>query len=116
MVSEVSGLPPMSEKRWLTSSTTSCGSDRPPVTRARYSGISSTTSGVPWASSRTASAMARLAGNIFANEFHYGLDVFDWRAGHDPMAQVKDVSRPGGSLVENLVNALPDQFRLGKER
>src|SRR5581483_5485549 len=117
MVSGVSGLPPISEKRWLTSSTTDCGSGRPPVTRARYSGISSTASGVPCASSRIASAMPHLLpGRAFAHEPHHRLHVLAGCAGNDAVAEVEDVPRAAGRLIEDLMHAGTNHLRLGEER
>src|ERR1700691_1900499 len=109
----------MREKRWRPSSTAASGSCRPPVTRSRYSGISSTESAVPWARSKTASAMAGLAvrvRDIFADKFYDGLDVFDRRSRDDAVTEVENVAGPAGGLVENLMDTDEDEVGLGEER
>src|SRR5271170_8124697 len=65
--------------------------------------------------SATRDSYERSRGDIFPNEFHDLLDVFNWRARNDSVAQVEDVARTACGLGEDLVHALSDQLRLGEE-
>src|SRR5271168_2023203 len=90
---------------------------RPLVMLRKYSGISSSESGVPWASSRTAvcSLMAALR-RIFPDELHDMLDVSYRRVRNNAMSKVKDVPWASSGLIQNLPHTLADELRLGKER
>src|SRR5208282_4376419 len=94
---------------------TACGTSRPLTTLRRYSGICSTVSGVPWASSRTAcSGILRLQTEL-ADHANDSLDVLDGRAGHDAVAEVEDVTGTAIGGAENLFNAKLEDFNGSKE-
>src|SRR3954471_19012157 len=91
---------------------------RPPRTRRRYSGISASDDGVPWAINRTAEFMglnswlvARTTGvisrtldvGLVMDVLSDGLDVFDRRHRQDAVAQIEDVADPARGAFEHFV-------------
>src|SRR5947209_1664826 len=106
----VSGDPPTALNRCATSSTTSCGIGRPPVTRCMYSGTSSTCDGVPCANSSTASTLSRhshLPLRIGVHLVHQRDHVLYRRTRQNPVPQVEDVSGAPACLIEHVARALP---------
>src|SRR5437588_2386238 len=106
----VSGEPPTVLNRCATSSTTSCGIGRPPVTRRMYSGTSSTREGVPCANSSTASTLSRhshLPLRIGVHLVHQRDHVLYRRTRQNPVSQVEDVSGAPACLIEHVARALP---------
>src|SRR5580704_15358541 len=82
----------------------------------RYSGISSSASGVPCASSRTAvCSLMAVHCRVFTDEFHCLLNIFDWSIRDDAVAEVEDVSGAPPGLIEDLVDSPADQLRRSEE-
>src|SRR5665213_3850100 len=76
---------------------------RPPRTTRRYSGISSSEDGVPWALRRTADFTPLLLPCLLMNVAGDGLHVFERRHRQDAVAEIEDVARPAGGAVEHFV-------------
>src|SRR5208282_5310041 len=103
------------------SSTRACGTGLPLTTLRRYSGIWSTLSGVPCASSNTAClAMSLLDTALLQAEavhhLHHCLDVLHRRSRHDAMPQVEDVARPPASGAQYFVHTLLQNLKRRKQR
>src|SRR5271165_2954397 len=82
----------------------------------RYSGISSSASGVPCASSSTAvRSLMAVHRRVFPDELYYLLHVFDRCIGDNAVAEVEDMSGAAPCLIEDLAYSPADQLRLGEQ-
>src|SRR5208283_5225514 len=97
-------------------STTACGNGRPLTTLRKYSGICSTVSGVPCASSKTACLATGTLQAELAHHPHHGLHVLYRRLRHNPVAQIKNVARTPVGCAQNLLHALLQHIAWRKER
>src|SRR5580658_547771 len=92
------------------------GKGRPPTTLRRYSGIWSTVSGVPCASSRTALltiALLELEGMYHA---HHCLHIFNRSAGNDAVAEIENVAGTTARIAQNLFHAQLNNLKRREER
>src|SRR5580700_11427200 len=97
---------------------TDSGSGLPPVTFSRYSGISSSDSGVPWARSKTAALAMNISRRQIkvAHNLYHALHIFYRSSGDDAVAEIEDVSRSSVSRDQHLLDALLQQVWLGEQR
>src|SRR3954452_13104738 len=95
---------------------TCSGSGRPLTTLRRYSGMSSTVSGVPCARRRTACLGILVLQSKLPNHTHHGLHILDRRIGDDPVAQIEDVPRPSSSSAQDLFDARLNHLDRCEER
>ena len=56
-----------------------------------------------------------LRGNVFADELHDCLDVFDGGAGNDAVAEIEDVAGASGGLIEDVVDAAAHELGVREE-
>src|SRR5271165_2932969 len=82
----------------------------------RYSGISSSASGVPCASSSTAvRSLMAVHRRVFPDELHYLLHIFDRCIGNNAVAEVEDMSGAAPCLIKDLAYPFADELGPGEQ-